>query len=54
MLGKGEGTVEEISDNIGVPTDVVFRHVARLWKKQIILPAGHREASPTYMVAGGV
>jgi coenzyme F420-reducing hydrogenase delta subunit len=54
MLRKGEGTVEEISDRIGVPTDVVFRHVARLWKKQIILPAGHREASPTYLVAGGV
>jgi coenzyme F420-reducing hydrogenase delta subunit len=47
-------TVEEVSDEIGIPTDIVFKNVARLWKKQMILPSGHKEASPTYLVAGGV
>jgi F420-non-reducing hydrogenase iron-sulfur subunit len=45
-------TVEEISENIHVPKDVVFQHVARLWKKQVILPAGHKDLSPTYIKAG--
>jgi F420-non-reducing hydrogenase iron-sulfur subunit len=45
-------TVEEISEDIGVPTEIVFQHVARLWKKQVILPAGHKDLSPTYIKAG--
>jgi coenzyme F420-reducing hydrogenase delta subunit len=50
----GPKTVEEIAQEIGCPTDKVFKHVARLWKKQIILPHGHKEHSPTYIKAGGV
>jgi F420-non-reducing hydrogenase iron-sulfur subunit len=46
-------TVEEISEAIGFPTEVVFHHVARLWKKQVILPSGHKELSPMYVLAGG-
>ncbi len=47
-------TVEEMSREIGYDTETVFKHVARLWKKQIILPHGHKDLSPTYLKAGGV
>ena len=47
-------TVEEMSREIGFDTETVFKHVARLWKKQVILPHGHKELSPTYIKAGGV
>ena len=53
-LSSDPKTVEEISDEIGIPSDIIFKNVARLWKKQMILPSGHKEASPTYLVAGGV
>ncbi len=47
-------TVEQLSDELGIPTKLAFRHVGRLWKKQMILPAGHVDASPTYSIAEGV
>ncbi|UCE37307.1 MAG: hydrogenase iron-sulfur subunit [Thermoplasmata archaeon] len=47
-------TVEEMAGDTGIPTETIFKHVARLWKKQIILPFGHKELSPTYIKAGGV
>jgi coenzyme F420-reducing hydrogenase delta subunit len=50
---KEAKTVEEMAENIGFPTEVVFSHVARLWKKQIILPFGSEGLSPTYIKAGG-
>jgi F420-non-reducing hydrogenase iron-sulfur subunit len=53
MVRNEPKTVEEISQVIGVPTDVVFKHVARLWKKQVILPSGHKGLSPAYVKAEG-
>ncbi|MEE9150718.1 MAG: hydrogenase iron-sulfur subunit [Thermoplasmata archaeon] len=50
---EGPKTVEEMAQKLGCNTETVFKHVARLWKKQIILPAGHKELSPTYIKAGG-
>ncbi len=51
---EGPKTVEEMAQKLGWNTETVFKHVARLWKKQIILPSGHKELSPTYVKAGGV
>jgi coenzyme F420-reducing hydrogenase delta subunit len=47
-IEKSPKTVEEISAAIDIPVDVVFKNIARLWKKQIVLPAGHKGISPTY------
>jgi coenzyme F420-reducing hydrogenase delta subunit len=52
-VSDGPKTVEEMSEEIGLPSEVIFHHVARLWKKQVILPSGHRDVSPTYVLAGG-
>jgi coenzyme F420-reducing hydrogenase delta subunit len=46
-------TVEEIAESLELPPDVVFHHLARLWKKQIILPIDHKGDSPSYIKAGG-
>ncbi len=46
-------TVEEIASGTGFSPEIIFKHVARLWKKQIILPHGHKDLSPTYLKAGG-
>jgi coenzyme F420-reducing hydrogenase delta subunit len=46
-------TVEEMAEDIGLPTEIIFQHVARLWKKQIILPSGHKDVSTMYVLAGG-
>jgi coenzyme F420-reducing hydrogenase delta subunit len=54
MLEKSPKTVEELAENIGLATEVVFGHVARLWKKQVILPYGSEGKSPTYIKAGGL
>ena len=51
---KEPKTVEQLSKDLRIPTKIIFRHVGRLWKKQIILPVGHIEASPTYLIAEGV
>ncbi len=45
-------TVEEIADEINIPTEIIFRNIARLWKKQVVLPSGHKGLSPTYL--GGI
>lgn len=50
---KEPKTVEEMAEDMGLPSETVFKHVARLWKKQIILPAGHKDLSPSYIIAGG-
>jgi coenzyme F420-reducing hydrogenase delta subunit len=47
-------TVEQLSEELGIHTKLVFLHVGRLWKKQMILPAGHVDASPTYSIAEGL
>ncbi len=47
-------TVEQLSDELGIPTKLAFKHVGRLWKKQMILPAAHIDASPTYSIAEGL
>ncbi len=47
-------TVEQLSEDLGIPTKIVFLHVGRLWKKQMILPFGHVDASPTYSIAEGL
>jgi coenzyme F420-reducing hydrogenase delta subunit len=54
LLANDPKTVEEIAKEIGLSTDIVFGHVARLWKKQVILPHGIVGESPTYIIAGGV
>jgi predicted transcriptional regulator len=41
-------TAEEIAEEIDVPVEIVFKNIARLWKKQIVLPSGHKGLSPTY------
>ena len=46
-------TVQEISDEINVDTEEVFKHVARLWKRQIILMEGHKGDYPLFIKAGG-
>jgi coenzyme F420-reducing hydrogenase delta subunit len=46
-------TVEEISEEIDIPTEDVFKHVARLWKRQIILMEGHKGDSPIFIKAEG-
>jgi coenzyme F420-reducing hydrogenase delta subunit len=48
-IEKEPKTVEEISDEIGIPTEVVFKNIARLWKMQAVLPDGHKGLSPTYV-----
>jgi hypothetical protein len=50
---NGPSTVEEISEDIEVPTEDVFKHIARLWKRQIILMEGHKGDSPLFIKAGG-
>ncbi len=48
----GPKTVEEIADEIGISEEIIFKNVARLWKKQVVLPSGHKGLSPTYK--GGI
>jgi F420-non-reducing hydrogenase iron-sulfur subunit len=43
-------TVEQLSEELNMPTDKVFFHVSRLWKKQLILPAGHDDTAMTFSV----
>jgi coenzyme F420-reducing hydrogenase delta subunit len=50
---KGPSTVEEISDEIKIDTEEVFKHLARLWKRQIILMEGHKGDSPLFIKAEG-
>ncbi len=47
-------SVEQLADEIGIPTKTVFIHIGRLWKKQILLPVGHIGPSPTYRLAEGL
>jgi coenzyme F420-reducing hydrogenase delta subunit len=47
-------TVEQLAEELGIQTKVAFLHVGRLWKKQMILPVGHVDASPTYSIAEGM
>jgi coenzyme F420-reducing hydrogenase delta subunit len=47
-------TVQQLAADLNLPTKVVFVHVGRLWKKQMILPVGHTGVSPTYSIAEGV
>jgi coenzyme F420-reducing hydrogenase delta subunit len=49
---KNPKTVEEIADEIGISTEIIFKNIARLWKKQVVLPSGNKGHSPTYM--GGI
>jgi coenzyme F420-reducing hydrogenase delta subunit len=49
----GPSTVEEISNEIDVPTEEVFKHIGRLWKRQIVLMEGHKGDSPLFIKAGG-
>ncbi len=51
-LEKNPKTVEEIADEIDIPTEIIFKNIARLWKKQVVLPYGQKGLSPTYM--GGI
>ncbi len=51
---KEPKTVEQLSEHLGIPTKIVFLHVGRLWKRQMILPVGHVDASPTYSIAEGL
>lgn len=53
ILEKGPTTIEAISDNIGVSPEDVFKHVGRLWKRQIVLIEGHEGDSPLFIKAGG-
>ncbi len=52
-VSHGPSTVEEISEEINIDTEEVFKHVARLWKRQIILMEGHKDDSPLFIKAGG-
>jgi coenzyme F420-reducing hydrogenase delta subunit len=45
-------TVEEIAKEIGISEEIIFKNVARLWKKQVVLPSGHKGLSPKY--TGGI
>jgi F420-non-reducing hydrogenase iron-sulfur subunit len=47
-------TVQQLSEDLKIPTKIVFIHVGRLWKKQMILPVGSMGVSPTYSIAEGV
>jgi coenzyme F420-reducing hydrogenase delta subunit len=47
-------SVEQLAEDLNIPTKIAFRHVGRLWKKQIILPVGHLGPSPTYQLAEGL
>ncbi len=53
-IRKEPKTVEQLSEELGIPTKTVFRNVGRLWKKQMVLPVGHKGASPTYSTAEGL
>jgi F420-non-reducing hydrogenase iron-sulfur subunit len=50
----GPKTVQQLAEDLSLPTKIVFVHVGRLWKKQMILPVGHEGVSPTYSIAEGV
>jgi NADH-quinone oxidoreductase subunit E len=50
---SGPSTVEEISEELGLPAEEVFKHVGRLWKRQIVLPEGHKDDAPVFIKAGG-
>jgi coenzyme F420-reducing hydrogenase delta subunit len=47
-------TVEQLAEELEIPTKTIFIHVGRLWKKQIVLPVGHIGPSPTYQMAEGL
>jgi F420-non-reducing hydrogenase iron-sulfur subunit len=47
-------TVQQLAEDLNIPTKIAFLHVGRLWKKQMILPVGHEGVSPTYSIAEGV
>jgi coenzyme F420-reducing hydrogenase delta subunit len=47
-------TVEQLAEDLGIHTKIAFLHVGRLWKKQMILPVGHVDASPIYSIAEGL
>jgi F420-non-reducing hydrogenase iron-sulfur subunit len=47
-------SIEQLAEELGIPTKTIFIHIGRLWKKQIILPVGHIGPSPTYQIAEGV
>jgi F420-non-reducing hydrogenase iron-sulfur subunit len=53
-VSKEPKTVEQLAEELDIPTKTIFIHIGRLWKKQIILPVGHKDASPTYSIAQGV
>jgi coenzyme F420-reducing hydrogenase delta subunit len=52
MVEKKPCTVQEMGDHIGISSEEIFKHVARLWKRQIILPEGHKGESPLFIKAG--
>jgi coenzyme F420-reducing hydrogenase delta subunit len=53
-LSETPKSVEELSEEIGEETNVIFHHVATLWKKQVILPVHSEGVSPKYVKAEGV
>jgi F420-non-reducing hydrogenase iron-sulfur subunit len=50
----GPKTVQQLAEDLKIPAKIVFIHVGRLWKKQMILPVGSEGVSPTYSIAEGV
>jgi coenzyme F420-reducing hydrogenase delta subunit len=52
-VAKEPSTVLEISEEIGVPSEEVFKQIGRLWKRQIVLPEGHKDDAPLFVKAGG-
>lgn len=47
-------TVQQLAEDLNLPSKIVFVHVGRLWKKQMILPVCHEGVSPSYSIAEGV
>ncbi len=53
LVEREPRTVEGISKSIGIPSEQVFKHIGRLWRRQIVLMEGHKEDLPLFIKAGG-
>jgi coenzyme F420-reducing hydrogenase delta subunit/DNA-binding transcriptional ArsR family regulator len=50
LLAGGPRTVKEIAKATGLPPDVVFANMARLWRSQVVCLCGHDGPSPKYAI----
>jgi DNA-binding MarR family transcriptional regulator len=50
ILARGEGTIRDLSEKLGLREDMVFRHLKDMMKGNLVEIAGHRERDAIFRI----